>query len=439
MSATTVFSTADSTMSLFKVDAGYCMDGSPAAYYWRASLRNSTTWVISLEGGGACYDQKTCTGRSKGHLGSSKNYSATMEPKSGVLSADSGVNPDFADANMVYVPYCSSDTHRGTQNESSRSTWGFYFSGHLNLVAIVNDVKSRHPALFSQMRSMLLTGGSAGGIGTIYNADWLSSVIPSTVTFKAAPLAGWFFAGNYPDQASAGHAWAPPSLYSDFTKGNPTDPTLRSSVVAALWKPIQPDACTTAQRPGEEYHCSTVHVAYHYVNTPMYIMENMYDTNQLEAQGGLPHTDINTEAGKAYIRYFGRGMRNSTALLKPGDGIFLASCLDHGGGLGVGGMTSIGGEFSGKVLGDWFFGRRMNAGLTLRDTCDATHGELPCNPTCGDPGPSQACQSELQSVCPSTTYPTPQKCGQCAKQHASRLRKAGCTVASVTRQCKARK
>ena len=37
---------ADSTMDLFKVTAGHCMDGSPAAYYFRASSNESTTWVI---------------------------------------------------------------------------------------------------------------------------------------------------------------------------------------------------------------------------------------------------------------------------------------------------------------------------------------------------------------------------------------------------------
>ena len=117
---------AESTMSLFRVEAGHCMDGSPAAYYYREG-KNSTTWMISLQGGGACYTKETCSARAKGHLGSSKNYAPTMQANRGWMSADPSVNPDFYDANVVYVPYCSSDTHRGQQTNTSAATWGYFF------------------------------------------------------------------------------------------------------------------------------------------------------------------------------------------------------------------------------------------------------------------------------------------------------------------------
>ena len=168
----------------------------------------------------------------------------------------------------------------------------------------------------------------------------------------------------------------------------------------------------------------------------------MYDTNQLEAQGGMPKAAVNTPSGQKYIQYFGRGMRNSTFSLKKGDGIFLSSCLDHTGGLHVGGNTKINGTLSSKVLGDWFYGR-LNPNYILRDTCDASHNNLPCNPSCAHgpapgPTPSGNCSNALESHCPTSEYSTPYRCGQCAKKHRSELVKAGCTVAAVTAQCKAR-
>jgi hypothetical protein len=430
---------SDATMTLFKVERGTCMDGTPAAYYFRPSSTKSTTWQISLEGGGACYDQETCTSRSKGALGSSKNYKPTLEAEKW-MSASSTANPDFYDANTVYVPYCSSDTHRGQQNTTSALTWGFYFSGHLNLVAIVNDIKQKQPEAWNNMKQMLLTGGSAGGIGTIYNADWLGTVMPPSASIKAAPLGGWFFPGNYADQVKKGRSWSPPSLFPDFANHTASDHRLQYVFINSLWKPFLSPTCIAHQKQGEEYHCSTAHVAYHFVHTPMYIMENMYDTNQISAQGGLPRNQFNSDEGKRYIQYFGIGMRNSTFVLKKGDGIFLSSCLDHTSGLHVGGSTTINGKLSGQILGDWFFDR-ANPSVVLRDTCDATNNDLPCNPTCDGLGPSPSggtCGKELEKDCPTSDYPTPGKCDQCAKAHESELKQASCTVRSVVAACQGR-
>ena len=162
-------------MNLFKVNSGHCMDGTPAAYYFRPS-NNSTKWMLSLQGGGACYTKDECTSRSKGDLGSSKNYKSTYTGNRW-FSADATSNPDFYDFNTVYVPYCSSDVHSGQQTNVSALTWGFYFSGHLNLGEIVKDIQTKHSNNWNKMTKMLITGGSAGGVGTFFNADWLVSLL----------------------------------------------------------------------------------------------------------------------------------------------------------------------------------------------------------------------------------------------------------------------
>jgi hypothetical protein len=59
-------------------------------------------------------------------------------------------------------------------------SYGSYSSlGHLNMEAIVAHLKGTWN--FSMASQVLLTGSSAGGIGTFNNANWLQSVMPNAV------------------------------------------------------------------------------------------------------------------------------------------------------------------------------------------------------------------------------------------------------------------
>jgi len=70
--------------------------------------------------------------------------------------------------------------------------------------------------------------------------------------------------------------------------------------------------------------------------------------------------------------------------LKPGDGIFLASCHAHG----RGEHTTIALPGRGVQVGykdlvaDWFFGAGRFASHRLVDDCNTLTNPLPCNPTC---------------------------------------------------------
>lgn len=67
---------------------------------------------------------------------------------------------------------------------------------------------------FAKATSVLLSGGSAGGIGTFANADWLGSVLPPSVYYRAAPIGGWFFPGDSSDHPGD-ESWydAPPPVF----------------------------------------------------------------------------------------------------------------------------------------------------------------------------------------------------------------------------------
>eukprot|EP00662_Eupelagonemidae_sp_cell21_P033214 gene33214-61155_t len=115
-----------------------------------------------------------------------------------LLSDDPAANPDFSGAHHVHVPYCSGDTHRGTRNTTGTETWGLYFSGHLNVEGIVDALSAKG---LTSATHVLLSGGSAGGIGTFINLDWLAGHLGRKVVVKGAPNAGWFFPGSLPDDS----------------------------------------------------------------------------------------------------------------------------------------------------------------------------------------------------------------------------------------------
>eukprot|EP01043_Picozoa_sp_COSAG02_P073933 COSAG02_NODE_14582_length_1257_cov_1.983592_1_plen_303_part_01 len=140
-----------------------CIDNTPAGYYFGAGAVDSTVWVINLQGGGACQEESDCIRRSQKALGSSKYWAPTDSGShSPFLLSDPAANPDFHDAHRVHVAYCSGDGHVGNQSKADASTWGFWFVGKANLLAIVNDLKARHG--MDRATHVLLTGESAGAV-----------------------------------------------------------------------------------------------------------------------------------------------------------------------------------------------------------------------------------------------------------------------------------
>ena len=105
--------------------------------------------------------------------------------KSPFLQPDQASNPDFFDAHRVFVAYCSGDSHSGTQSNISSATWGLWFSGHANFKAIIEDLRAQQG--MDAATDVLLTGSSAGAIGTFTNIDPLVAQLGPSVQVKAAP------------------------------------------------------------------------------------------------------------------------------------------------------------------------------------------------------------------------------------------------------------
>ncbi|XP_065829475.1 uncharacterized protein [Oscarella lobularis] len=333
-----------------------CLDGSPSGYYYRAGS-NKTSWAIFLQGGGFCDRESSCTSRSHGPRGSSKNWPSQTNGE-GILSTDSTGNKDFYSWNHVFIPYCGGDFHTGQR--TSPNEWNLFFAGHLTIETIISDLLNM--TNLNQSQTILVSGESAGGIGAFEHADYFATTL-HWATVKSAPIGGLFFPENV-------------SGYSFWVKNEEQPP--RNSSIYDLYRSFTEEKCTKAN-PDKPYWCGPANIAflYPYIETSLYVIENQYDSNQLFVQLGCPKQ--NTPDAIRYIEYYGDHMRatmmNITRSPK-GDGLFGPSCLDHTGNFGLPyeGVT-IKNTTYGESLGDWYFNRK---GLTqLMDDCPK-----PCNKEC---------------------------------------------------------
>ena len=308
----------------------------------------------------------------------------------GPLSNDPNINPDFYEGHKVFCPYCNGDVWSGQRTEPSTdpNTWGLYFSGHLVFERIMQYLSENTDIL--NAKYVLLTGGSAGGLGTFANADWLNNEFKQKannkdLVFKAAPVCGWFFSGNTTDQLN--DPMMPPNDYPHWV-AHQTGGEGHDNSINVLWDSYLSPSCVNGLGANLSWHCGSVHNLYKYIETPFFVMQNKFDTNQLKAQFHLPSNTVNNET-IGYVEYFGVDTDRSIVtqmidITNDKNGLFYASCFDHGGGLGIGtnaAITKISGYNSSELVGDWFW-ERNKLPHYVYDTCNNNTYQLPCNPTC---------------------------------------------------------
>eukprot|EP01084_Bolivina_argentea_P291464 500935_1 len=267
-------------------NGGQCLDGSPAGFYYQAPQHgDSNLWVINMMGGGGCNTKSKCTQRANTSKGSS-NYWSKTHPGQHALSPDPSINPDFYQGHHVHCPYCSSDGWGGQRTTPSTDpdTWGFYFSGHLVFMNIIKYLEQH--LNFLNASHVLLTGGSAGGIGTFGNVDWLNdelkqNAVNKSVVLKGAPVAGWFFPSNTSDQSDA---LMPPNDFPHWVAHTNGGEGHDDSIGVLYDSYLNPNCVEALSKNNNSWHCGCVGNGYQYIKTPMFVMENKYDYAQIQGQ-----------------------------------------------------------------------------------------------------------------------------------------------------------
>ncbi|MCP4599644.1 MAG: hypothetical protein GY847_03740 [Proteobacteria bacterium] len=136
-----------------------CRSGSKAGLSVRYTEASDDV-LIYMEGGGACFNYGTC-------VANPFNIDpATRKPdSSGIFDIDNSENP-VKDYNMVYIPYCTGDTHTGSNPDGNVPGHGKQvFVGGDNFRLFLKSIV----ATFKDTKKVVLTGCSAGGFGAAYN------------------------------------------------------------------------------------------------------------------------------------------------------------------------------------------------------------------------------------------------------------------------------
>lgn len=157
-----------------------CGNGSQYKFFVHRTA--SPNLLFFFEGGGACWDYDTCSGRA-GVLGAANPNGITDDYMTQftakyvspiVNGADPGIpgrsRTDLVtkDWNIVYMPYCTGDVHVGNRQTTYVDTTGgqpsltWNHSGYTNTMAAVSWAHAQIPSV----SKLLVTGFSAGGTAT---------------------------------------------------------------------------------------------------------------------------------------------------------------------------------------------------------------------------------------------------------------------------------
>lgn len=141
----------------------------------------SDNLVVVFEPGGACWDYDSCTGKNgirgaanvKGLPDDHWRFAPIISP---FLSRFAEESPT-RDWNMIYVPYCTGDVHTGNRVVTYQSAGNpdvtFHHRGH----AAVEQVVAWIDESFTHVPKLLVTGCSAGGVGSLVNYRFLRNGI----------------------------------------------------------------------------------------------------------------------------------------------------------------------------------------------------------------------------------------------------------------------
>jgi dienelactone hydrolase len=178
-----------------------CGNGSPYRFFVNRTPFSRDV-AITYEGGGACWDQKACLGEGKlaaaNPDGIPPDYMSSTDVAFGLVTPFTARNDPAQKVqtqswNLVFLPYCTGDVHSGSKltvyddayPETPRVQ---YHRGQANIAAAAQWLRAH----LGQPRKMLLTGFSAGGVGsTVTYALMRNALAPTgnaTLLADSGPL-----------------------------------------------------------------------------------------------------------------------------------------------------------------------------------------------------------------------------------------------------------
>lgn len=313
------------SLPLYKYPSARCLDGTPAAYYILPG--DPKLWVIHLHGGGTCTNQFSCNIRSKSFLGSSSFFPLfhSFRYPGTFANTEEVRNKYFAGATMVHVPYCSGDMYSGQTTQPSASTFGLWFSGHHIVDAVITELMDKRDSGYHKTHNIMnaslvvLTGGSAGGMGSVLNLDHVADKIRdsgSQAHVVGAPLAGFndLLTRPYVGPGATFHNVMNAHTLPIYTK---------------MWNSFYPKRCV-AQNAGTEWQCILAFISSRTVNSNIMFFSSQNDMVILPEYYGVPGKPPFSDPARKYVSDYATIQRQAfSAVVRPGVAVFNPACWTH--------------------------------------------------------------------------------------------------------------
>uniref|UniRef100_A0A3Q1C4W6 Notum, palmitoleoyl-protein carboxylesterase n=1 Tax=Amphiprion ocellaris TaxID=80972 RepID=A0A3Q1C4W6_AMPOC len=288
-----------------------CNDGSPAGYYIKES-KGSRRWLVFLEGGWYCFNRQTCDSRyeTMRRLMSSTKWPQTRTG-TGILSPQPEENPHWWNANMVFIPYCSSDVWSGVTLKTDHSDYAFM--GSLIIKEVVNELLTKG---LDKAKVLLLAGSSAGGTGVLLNVDQVAEQLASQghrgVQVRGLADSGWFLDNKQ-------------YKFTDCLDTISCAPTEAIKRGIRYWGGLVPESCRQAH-VGEEWNCFFGYKVFPTLKSPVFVVQWLFDEAQLTVDN-IHLTGQPVHEGQwRYIQNLGQELRNT---LRDVPLVFFLVCILH--------------------------------------------------------------------------------------------------------------
>uniref|UniRef100_A0A8C9UE01 Notum, palmitoleoyl-protein carboxylesterase n=1 Tax=Serinus canaria TaxID=9135 RepID=A0A8C9UE01_SERCA len=268
---------------------------------------------VSSPGGWYCFNRENCDTRydTMRRLMSSREWPATRVG-TGILSSQPEENPHWWNANMVFIPYCSSDVWSGASSKSEKNEYAFM--GALIIQEVIKELVGKG---LSTAKVLLLAGSSAGGTGVLLNVDRVAEQLEEMgyqgIQVRGLADSGWFLDNKQYRRTDC----------IDTITCAPTEAIRRG---IRYWNGVVPERCKLQFKEGEEWNCFFGYKIYPTLRCPVFVVQWLFDEAQLTVDNVHLTGQPVQEGQWLYIQNLGRELRNT---LKDVTASFAPACLSH--------------------------------------------------------------------------------------------------------------
>uniref|UniRef100_A0A7N6AGJ9 Notum, palmitoleoyl-protein carboxylesterase n=1 Tax=Anabas testudineus TaxID=64144 RepID=A0A7N6AGJ9_ANATE len=280
--------TDDMRLHFLKNTQVTCNDGTVAGFYLK-EFRGSRRWLLFLEGGWCCYSRETCDSRYQNipRLMSSSGWPQTKRG-TGILSSQAEENPHWHNANIVFIPYCSSDVWSAE----------YTFMGSQIIREVIKDLI---PKGIKLAKVVMLSGTSAGGTGVLLNIERVASQLEqlgAEAQVRGLVDSGWFLESKQQKSPNC----------PETVSYSPEDAI---KIGLRLWNGVVPQRCRQLYKRGEEWQCFFGHKLYSTLTSPVFVVQWLFDEEQLRGENIYVGGQSLSEEQWQYIQNLGSELKNS--------------------------------------------------------------------------------------------------------------------------------